>query len=111
MQPTEARDVGDALDDRPVRAVGARPTHVGNEKYLGGFWIIEAFDLEVALKLDGFDESDRSQPAYQKVLKDIREAVSDRGREVRSRGERPPTRGGPEIQEMIRDAVPGFRDR
>jgi hypothetical protein len=24
---------------------------VGNEKYLAGFWIIEAFDLEVALKL------------------------------------------------------------
>jgi hypothetical protein len=24
---------------------------------------------------DGFDESDRSQPAYQKVLKDIREAA------------------------------------
>ena len=44
---------------------------------------------------DGFDESDRSQPAYQKILKDIREAVSDRGRGVRSRGERPPTRGAP----------------
>jgi hypothetical protein len=25
--------------------------HVGNEKYLGGFWIIEASDLAVALKL------------------------------------------------------------
>ena len=37
---------------------------------------------------DGFDESDRSQPAYRKVLKDSREAVSDRGRGVRSRGER-----------------------
>jgi hypothetical protein len=43
---------------------------------------------------DGFYESDRSPPpAYQKVLKDIREAVSDRGRGVRSGGERPPTRG------------------
>jgi hypothetical protein len=39
----------------------------------------------------GFDESDRSQPAYQKVLKEIREAVSDRGRDVRSRvSGRPP---------------------
>jgi hypothetical protein len=44
---------------------------------------------------DGFDESDRSQPAYQKVLKEIREAVSDRGRGVRCRGERPSTRGAP----------------
>jgi hypothetical protein len=51
MQPTEARDVGDALDDRPVPAVWPRPTGVGNEKYLGGFWIVEAFDLDVALKL------------------------------------------------------------
>ena len=30
-----------------------------------------------------------------KGLKDIREAVSDRGRGVRSRGERPPARGAP----------------
>jgi hypothetical protein len=51
MQPTEARDVGDALDDRPVPAVWPRPTHVGSEKYLADFWIIEAFDLDVALKL------------------------------------------------------------
>src|SRR5580704_4915634 len=42
---------------------------------------------------DDFDESDRSQPAYQRVLKEFREAVSDRARGVRSRGERPPTRG------------------
>ena len=51
MQPTEARDIGDALDDRPVPAAWPRPTHVGNEKYLAGFWIIEAADLDVALKL------------------------------------------------------------
>jgi hypothetical protein len=51
MQPTEARDVGDALDDRLVPAVWPRPTHVGNEKYLANFWIIEAFGLDVALKL------------------------------------------------------------
>jgi hypothetical protein len=51
MQPTEARDVGDAPDDRPVPAVWPRPTHVGNGKYLAGFWIIEVFDLDVALKL------------------------------------------------------------
>ena len=50
MQPTEARDVGDAVDDRPVPAVWPRPTQVGNEKYLADFWIIEAFDLDVALK-------------------------------------------------------------
>jgi hypothetical protein len=49
---------------------------------------------------DGFDESYRSQPAYPKVLKDIREAASDRSRGVRSGGERPPTRA-PEPQEMI----------
>src|SRR5258708_33634722 len=42
MQPTEARDVGDALADRPVPAVWPGPTHVGNEKYLADFWIIEA---------------------------------------------------------------------
>jgi hypothetical protein len=92
MQPTEAPDVGDAL---AVPAVWPRPTHVGSEKYLADFWIIEAADLDVALKLategskachrkiearrnaasrrprvrpaqvssDGFDESDRSQPA------------------------------------------------
>jgi hypothetical protein len=51
MQPTETRDVGDALDDRPVPAVWPRPTHVGSDKYLAGFWISEAFDLDVALKL------------------------------------------------------------
>jgi hypothetical protein len=51
MQPTEARDVGDALDDRPVPAVWPRSIHVGNEKYLTGFWIIEASYLDVALKL------------------------------------------------------------
>jgi RsiW-degrading membrane proteinase PrsW (M82 family) len=45
---------------------------------------------------DGFDESDRSQPAYQKVLKEIRDAVSDRGRGVRCRGERSPTGGAPD---------------
>jgi hypothetical protein len=49
---------------------------------------------------DGFDEPDRSQPAYQEVLEEIREAVSDRGRGVRSRGQRLPTRGAPESQEM-----------
>ena len=47
MQPTETRDVGDALDDRPVPAVWPRPTHVGNEKYLADFWIIEASDPDV----------------------------------------------------------------
>jgi hypothetical protein len=31
--------------------VWPRPTHVGNEKYLADFSIIEAFDLDVALKL------------------------------------------------------------
>jgi hypothetical protein len=32
-------------------AVGPRPTHAGNEKHLGGFWIVEACDLDMALKL------------------------------------------------------------
>jgi hypothetical protein len=32
----------------------------------------------------------------QEALKDILEAVSDRGRGVRSRGERPPAGGGPD---------------
>ena len=41
----------------------------------------------------------RSQPAYQKVLENP-EAVSDRGRGVRSRGERP-TRGARKPKEMI----------
>ena len=39
---------------------------------------------------------DRLQRAYQKVLERIREAVSDRGRAVRSSGTRPPARGAPE---------------
>jgi hypothetical protein len=40
--------------------------------------------------------SDRLPPACQEVLgSKIREAVSDRGGGVRSRGERPPTRGAP----------------
>ena len=46
-----------------------------------------------------------------KSLKESREAVSNRGRGFRSRGERPPTKGAPKPQEMIRDAVPVFRDR
>jgi dihydrofolate reductase len=36
MQPTEARDIGDELDDRPVPAVWPRPTHVGNETCRAG---------------------------------------------------------------------------
>jgi hypothetical protein len=32
------------------------------------------------------------RPASQKSMKDVREAVSDRGRDVRSRGDRPATR-------------------
>jgi hypothetical protein len=44
--------------------------------------------------------SDRLQPACQKSSKEIREAVSDQGRGVRSRGERPSTRGAPKPQEM-----------
>ena len=132
MQPTEARDVGDALDDRPVPAVWPRPTHVGNEKYLADFSIIEAFDLDVALKLAtegskacnrkievrrnaakaaGRTYGQRRCPAMastsrivlnrrtRKFLKEIREAVSDRVRGVRSRGERPPTRGPPRRRE------------
>src|SRR6266487_5719859 len=51
MPPTEARDVGDALDDRPVPAVWPGPAHVGSEKYLAGFWVIEASGLDVALKV------------------------------------------------------------
>src|SRR6266511_2071024 len=118
MQPTEACDIGDALDDRPVPAVWPRPTHVGNEKYLADFWIIEASDLDVALKLatEGSKACNRKVEARRnaakaagraygrrrcpamastsrivnnrrtrKFLKDIREAVSDRGRGVRSR--------------------------
>jgi len=36
-----------------------------------------------------------------KSLKEFRVAVSDRRGGVRSRGERPPTRGGPEPEETI----------
>ena len=40
------------------------------------------------------DDADRSQPRVpERPLKEIRAAVSDRGSSVRSRGERPPTRG------------------
>jgi hypothetical protein len=49
---SEPRVIGDALDDRPVPAVWPRPTHFGSEKYLADFWIIEATDLDVALKRD-----------------------------------------------------------
>ena len=99
--------MGDARDGRLGFSRMARTTRVGNGKYLAGFWIIEAADLDVALKLategstalqpegrgaalccesqrpcprsaqvsgDGFDGSDRSRPAYQKVLKAIRGA-------------------------------------
>jgi hypothetical protein len=51
MQPTDASDIGDPIDDQPVPAVRPRPNHVGNEKYLADFWIIEAPDPDVALKL------------------------------------------------------------
>src|SRR5438876_8593994 len=64
-------------------AVWPRPTHVGNEKYLGGFWTIEASDLDVALELRCETVGSSYGRRYQKVLKDIREAVSDRGRGVR----------------------------
>jgi dihydrofolate reductase len=40
------------------------------------------------------DDADRSHPRVpERPLKEIRAAVSDRGSSVRSRGERPPTRG------------------
>ena len=50
--------------------------------------------------------SDRSRPACQKSLKEVREAVSDRGGGVRSGGEaahkgvRPPARGGAKAKEL-----------
>jgi hypothetical protein len=50
MQPTEARDIADALHGRPVPAVWPRPSHVENEKYLADFWVIEASDVDVAPK-------------------------------------------------------------
>jgi hypothetical protein len=126
--PDPSTDVGDALDDRRVPAVWPRPTHVGNEKYVADFSIIEASGLDVALKLatEGSKACNRNVDARRdaakaagraygrrrcpamastsrivhnrrsrKSLKDIREAVSDRGRGVRSRGERPPARGAP----------------
>jgi hypothetical protein len=46
--------------------------------------------------------SDRSHRRTRKFLKEIREAVSDRGSGVRSRGERPPTRGAPKEQNPAR---------
>jgi hypothetical protein len=45
MQPTEARDIGDAPDDRSVPAIWPRPTHVEIENYLPNFLII---DLKLA---------------------------------------------------------------
>ena len=42
--------------------------------------------------------SDRLQPAYKSPRKKIREAMSDRGRGVRSKGERRPTRGIPDYR-------------
>jgi hypothetical protein len=103
--------------------------HVGNEKYLTDFWIIEASGLDVAIlrgepegskarnrkagvrrnaaKAAGDAYGRRRRPVMastsrivrnrrtRKSSKEIREAVSDRGRGVRSRGERPPTRGAP----------------
>ena len=93
------------IDNRGEEAMFTDGPFLESKEYLAGFWIMEAADLDVALKLaaegskacpsDGFDESDRSQPAYQKFLKEIREAVSDRRGGVRSRCERPPARGVP----------------
>jgi hypothetical protein len=51
MQPPDASDIGDPIDDQPVPAVWPSPTHAGNEKYLADFWIIEAPDPDVAPKL------------------------------------------------------------
>jgi hypothetical protein len=96
MQPTEARGVGDAPDDRAVPAVWPRPTHVGNEKYLADSWIIEACNRNQGVEglqsedrgaaqrcesrrphlrpeqvsNDGSDESDRSQPDPSDRLQD-----------------------------------------
>jgi hypothetical protein len=35
----------------PPSAVSPTPTYAGNEKYLAGFWIIEASGLDAALEL------------------------------------------------------------
>jgi hypothetical protein len=67
----------------------------------------------VQVSSDRFDESDRFQPGYQEVLKDIREAVSDRKR-CRSFSEARPANGlnavslrGPEIraEHFVADVV------
>ena len=116
------------IDNRGGEAVFTDGPFLESKEYLAGFWIIEAADLDVALKLAaegskacnrkvevqrnaakaaGRAYDQRKCPAIastsrivhhrrsRKALKEIREAVSDRGRGVRSRGERPPTRGAP----------------
>jgi hypothetical protein len=92
---------------------GQDPAHVGNEKYLAGFWIIEACNRKIevrrnAAKAAGRTYGRRRCPAMastsrivlngrtRKSLKDIREAVWDQGGGVRSRDERPPRRGAPD---------------
>src|SRR5260221_7107703 len=100
MQPTEARDVGDALDDRPVPAVWPRPTHVGNEKYLADFWIIEAIGRSrCGATLRKPPAAPTADAGVQRWLRRVGSfstgvpeslerrpgAVSDRGRGVRSR--------------------------
>ena len=50
----------------------------------------------VRVALDEYTSRCRiAHTGVQKSLKEILEAASDRGRGVRSRGERPPTRGAP----------------
>src|SRR6266496_5899279 len=105
------------IDNRGDEAMVTDGPFLESKEYLAGFWIIEAADLDVALKLategskacnrkievrrNAAKAADRAYgrrrcPAMastsrivhnrrtRKFLKDIREAVSDRGRGVRS---------------------------
>jgi hypothetical protein len=59
-------------------------THVGNEKYLADFWIIEASDLDVALKLasEGSKACNRKVEARRNAAKAAGRAYSWRRRSV-----------------------------
>src|SRR5260370_24972 len=71
---------GAAPDDRPVPAGRPRPPHVGSEKYLGGFWIIEASDLDVALKLaaEGSEACNRKVEVRRNAAKAVGRAYGRR---------------------------------
>ena len=94
-----APDTATVIDNRAGEAVFTDGPFVESKEYLAGFWVIEAADLDVALKLaaEGSKACNRKvevRPLLERVSAIDDGAVSDSGSGVRREDERRPGKGG-----------------